>query len=527
MTPIRFIRQVTAGSLLTALMIATGFLVSIPTVSFAKSAKSPRFQHGEVLVKFKKAVSESASDTFAKKKRLKRKEKFAQERISLFQTEDGMSTEQMMQELRQDPNVEYVEPNYIRTVQEIPNDPHMKDMWGLKAINATAAWSKTTGNSSVTVAVLDTGALYQHADLAANMWNGSLSAGGCKNEDGAVIANGCPNHGWDFVNGDSNPLDDHGHGSHVASTIGAVGDNGTGVVGVNWNVKIMALKIARADGSLTSSDWIRGLSFAKNNGARVVNMSFAGDSASQAERDAIKNFPGLVIAASGNGGSDMIGDNNDVEPSYPASYHLPNMITVTATGSGDALGKFSNYGVESVDIAAPGVSILGASSVSNGISYYQYMSGTSMAAPHVAGLAALILGYQPSLTPSQIRTAILESGDPVAGLSNKTITGRRINASSALTYVDSHFSSTPPVVATAETDTTFDSPPPPSASPSQSSYPNGTLLKLLNRGYYYFVIDGKRKLLPYPTYRKYYYHKYPIVTVTQRDLLKIPIYYGK
>lgn len=541
MAPIRFVRQVTVGSLLTALLI-TGS-VAMPMNTSAKSFEnqasksiSLTFKHGEILVKFKPSVSDAAADSFAKKKRLKKKQKFKRERISLFQTEAGKSTEQMIQEFSQDPHVEYVEPNYIRTVQATPNDPHMKNLWGLKAMNAPAAWDKTTGNPSVTVAVLDTGALYQHADLAASMWDGSTNAGGCKDQYNVVIPGGCPHHGWDFVNDDNNPLDDHGHGSHVASTLGATGNNNTGIAGVNWKVKIMAMKIAGANGSLTSSDWIRGLYFAKNNGVNIVNMSFAGDLPSKAERDAIQNFPGLVVVASGNGGADAIGDNIDGDPSYPASYRLPNMISVAATASGDALGKFSNYGPQSVDIAAPGVNILGASSIQNGTSYYQYMSGTSMAAPHVTGLAALIWGYKPSLTMAEVRTAILESGDPIALLKGKTVTGRRINASNALAYVDEHYTpavqppipTIPPVVVIGDgmTDVPYYSPAPPVPSTTQP-YPNGTLLKLVNRGFYYFIINGKRKLIPYPTYRKYYYKKYPIVIVTQRDLLKVPIYRGK
>ena len=403
---------------------------------------------GEVLVKFKEKkidmdqVSGRASlNSFVYAEGLKKEDTIVPQNVTLLSSKSDESTEQLIDRLQDDSRVEYVVPNYLRKVfdttplQYIPNDSFFVDQWGLnnvsdKDIDAPEAWNIFKGSSSVIVGILDTGADFTHPDLVGNLWNGSIEAGGCKDDNGVVIEAGCPNHGWNYVTdidptNDNNPMDDHGHGTHVASTIGAKGDNGVGISGVSMNVSLMPIKVADSGGYLSSSDWIKGLNFAKQNGAKIVNASFGGLNYSQAEYDAIHDFPGLFIAAAGNSGS----DNDDIAtPNYPSNYDLSTIIAVAATDSLDALAGFSNYGVTSVDIGAPGVNIVGAIPGSD----YMESSGTSMAAPHVAGLAALILGYDTALTAAQVRDDILATGDIDPQLSGKVSTGRRINAYSAL-----------------------------------------------------------------------------------------------
>lgn len=408
---------------------------------------------GEVLVKFKEKkidmdrVSGKASlNSFVYAKGLKKEDTIVSQNVTLLSSKSNESTEQLIDRLQNDSRVEYVVPNYLRKVFDttairyVPSDSLFADQWGLDSvsdidIDAPEAWNIFKGSSSVIVGVLDTGADLTHPDLVPNLWNGSNEAGGCKDDNGAVIEAGCPHHGWNYVTdidptNDNNPTDDHGHGTHVSSIIGAKGNDGAGISGVNMDVTLMPIKVADKDGYLSSSDWIKGLNFAKENGAKIVNASFGGFQYSPAEYEAIQKFPGLFIAASGNSGSD---NDNIATPNYPSNYDLSNVIAVAATDSSDNLADFSNYGVTSVDVAAPGVHILGAVPplLSLGDSYV-YLSGTSMAAPHVAGLAALIWGYDTSLTAAQVREDILVTGDIDSHLSGKVSTGKRINAYNAL-----------------------------------------------------------------------------------------------
>ncbi len=416
--------------------------------SIAEEIISEPHVDGEVLVKFKEKkidmdqVSGRASlNSFVYAKGLKKEDTIVPQNVTLLSSKSNESTEQLIDRLQNDSRVEYVVPNYLRKVfdttpsQYLPNDSFFADQWGLdstsdKDIDAPEAWNIFKGSSSVIVGILDTGADLTHPDLVPNLWNGSIEVGGCKDDNGVVIEAGCPNHGWNYVTdidpiNDNNPTDDHGHGTHVSSIIGAKGDDGIGISGVNMNVTLMPIKVADKDGFLSSVDWIKGLNFAKQNGVKIVNASFGGFEYSPAEYEAIKQFPGLFIAASGNSGSD---NDNIATPNYPSNYDLSTIIAVAATDASDALADFSNYGVTSVDIGAPGVNILGAIPGSD----YMESSGTSMAAPHVAGLAALIWGYDTALTATQVRDDILATGDIDPQLSGKVSTGMRINAYNAL-----------------------------------------------------------------------------------------------
>lgn len=606
--------KVKKTSLILLLVLTSSFVSSWPLQNTKASTdggfgttvdlSSHDYKEGQVLVQFKrKSLNvDSASGkwslrNFASRHELKNTEVLAPQNLTVMESQNGESTEDMIQRLRSDPQIEHVEPNYVRHFEAIPNDTSFTQEWGMNNtqqtvqgisgaadadIDAPEAWDKYTGGTNVVVAVLDTGVAYNHPDLSGNMWDGS---GGCKDDLNVDIPGGCPNHGWDFVNNDNDPMDDHGHGTHVAGILGAEGNNARGVAGVNWTTKIMAVKVGDSTGVLIS-DWIKGLNFAKNNGAKVVNASFGGPDFSQIEEDTISSFNGLFIAAAGNSTN-----NNDTSHFYPSDYPEANIISVAATDQNDNLASFSNYGATSVDVGAPGVNIYstfpvyntvfsenfesltppdigtkftaGGNTTSNWgtfqvgtkvlyadvnhipyannadtyvtsnamdlsaksgatLSYdvscdtdntntptdylyvaaskdgtnfttisryyghgsgsfsddlfaylgsqtqfrfgwitdgsnvvvknydgchvdnvevvaydptgenYEYLSGTSMAAPHVTGEAALIWSYDPTLSAANVKDIILNSGDSKAGLSGKTVTGKRINLNNAL-----------------------------------------------------------------------------------------------
>ncbi len=366
--------------------------------------------------------------------------KYAEEsEISVLEITDEDTVAEKIAELENDPNVEYAEPNYTREITSIvTNDTHRGLLWGLDNtaqiidgvtgtndadIDAPEAWAINEGtNASVTVAVIDTGVLYTHPDLTANMWDGT----NCKNESGVAIVGGC-NHGYDYLNNDNTPLPSVPstpstfHGTHVAGIIGGQKNNDQGVIGVAPNVKIMAIKFG-----LDVSSEVKAIDFATQNGVKVINASYGGAGFSQPEFDAISRFKdagGIFIAASGNNNA-----NNDATGFYPASYDLDNIISVAATDQNDLLANFSNYGATSIDVGAPGTNIY-STVLSNG---YDYADGTSMATPHVTGLVALLWGYRPSLTATEVKDSILDNGDNLASLAGKTVTGKRINAFNTL-----------------------------------------------------------------------------------------------
>lgn len=363
-----------------------------------------------------------------------------------------------------------IEPDRIITSSALPNDPSFSRLWGLNNsgqtggvadadIDAAEAWNVTTGSRSVVVAVIDTGIDYRHPDLAANMWRNPREVAGDRiDNDGNGFVDDV--YGWDFANNDADPLDDDGHGTHVAGTIGAVGNNSVGVAGVNWQVSLMALKFLGADGSGTTSAAIAALNYAtmmrRSFGVNVVatNNSWGGGGASTALTNAIVsggNAGILAVAAAGNESA-----NNDTTPSYPANVESSAVISVAATDASNRLASFSNYGATTVDVAAPGSDIY---STTPNNTYASY-SGTSMATPHVAGLVALMAAANPQATASQIRAAILSTAVPVAGLAGKVATGGLINAAAAVNLIRGV--EPPP-------------PPPPPPPPSGNGEPNDSI----------------------------------------------------
>ena len=351
--------------------------------------------------------------------------------------------------LRGSPDVEYAEPNWIYQHGAVSTDTYFANgsLWGMYGgastpanqygSHAAAAWALNhTGSKGVHVGIIDEGIQVGHPDLDANVWKNPFDpADGVDNDGNGYIDD---TNGWDF-DGSNNTVYDGGargalgdHGTHVAGTIGAE-SNGTGVAGVNWNVTLISGKFLGRRGGTTANavaavDYFTDLK--KRHGLNIVatNNSWGGGGYSQALYDAIARANAadiLFIAAAGNGGSDQVGDNNDVVASFPSNYNLPNVIAVAAIDKDGALGTFSNFGATTVDIGAPGVGVWSTTAFSTYSSY----SGTSMATPHVSGGAALYAASHPGATAAAIKSAILGSAVPTASLDGKTVTGGRLNVS--------------------------------------------------------------------------------------------------
>jgi hypothetical protein len=421
------------------------FGLNLPPVQVAAQSQAPAYVPDEIIVRYRDGVEESKKDLGRFRVSGQRKKQFklvpGLEVIKLR----NVSVAEAIELYKQNPDVLYAEPNYILhltakpNLTATPNDPSFGNLWGLTKISAPSAWNVTTGNSNVVVGILDTGFDYTHPDLSANIFNNpnECVSNGVDN-DGNGYEDDC--HGIDVVNGDSDPMDDNNHGTHVAGTIGAVGNNSIGVVGVNWNVKMLSCKVFDANGSGSTDDAVDCLQyfqFMKNHGVNIVatNNSWGGGDFSQALYDAIdaqRQSDILFIAAAGNGDAFGIGQNNDAIPLYPCNYYLPNIICVAATTSNDSKAGFSNYGRHSVHVGAPGASIL--STVAGG--GYSSASGTSMATPHVAGLAALLkarsLDQNLNWDWRAIKNLILTGGNTVKSMTN-TISGKRINANGSMT----------------------------------------------------------------------------------------------
>jgi subtilisin family serine protease len=376
----------------------------------------------------------------------------------------GVGVEAALHKFRANPNVLYAEPNGRVQTMQTPSDPSFSSLYGLHNtgqtggtpdadIDAPEAWNITTGNSNTLVAVIDTGIDYTHPDLAANIWtNPGEIPDNFTDDDGNGYVDDV--HGYDFAYGDSDPFDDNYHGTHVAGTIGAVGNNDAGVVGVNWTAKIAAVKFLDADGYGSWEGAVAAIEYAVAIGARVSNNSWSGQGGSTALYDAIAAAGAaghLFVAAASNEGWDA-----DANPMYPAAYDLPNIISVAATDHNDERAYFSNWGATSVDLGAPGLDIY-STFPGNG---YGYLSGTSMATPHVTGVAALAFSLAGNVSYTEIRDAILGSVDPIDALSisgpTPVATGGRLNALGTLEALGMAVAGSTPaagaIVSTAPTD---------------------------------------------------------------------------
>lgn len=361
-----------------------------------------------------------------------------------------IGTEKAIAELLANPNVEFAEKNYIYHTDTIPNDAEFSLQWGLHNtgqsggtadadIDAPEAWEIFTGSSDITIAVIDTGIDYGHTDLQSNIWTNPGETGGGKETDGIDNdGNGKIDdwHGWDFVNSDNSPMDDHSHGTHVAGIAGARGNNETNVAGICWNVKLMPLKTFDNSGYGSTSACIAAIDYAISLESQVINASWGSYSYSAALYQALERAMAsgiLFVAAAGNDSY-----NTNTTPHYPSSYDIDNIISVLATTDTDTLSSFSNYGSYSVDLGAPG----GEDGTQNGyniLSTYPnnqtyYMAGTSMATPFVSGGSALVLGQRPTIDWWQAKTIILKSVDTKSALIGKARTYGRLNVLNVLNY---------------------------------------------------------------------------------------------
>ena len=396
-----------------------------------------------VLVGFRPNVSLAGQSDALADAGVVRVRRYPQIRSALV-TVGAQSTAGAIRDLDSDPRVAFAEPNFtVRASDVTPNDPFLPRLWGLDNtgqtvnwttgtadadIDAKEAWSVSTGSPDVVVAVIDTGVDVSHPDLAQNIWvNPGEDCAGCRTNGVDDDGNGYVDdwRGWDFVNGDNNPTDDNGHGTHVAGTIAAAGNNGLGVTGVTWSSKVMPLKFLAADGTGTAADAISAILYARAKGVPMLSNSWGGDEFSQAMLAAIHQTDEsgeLFVAAAGNDFT-----NTDTAPNYPSGYDVPNVLAVGATDQFDRKAWFSNYGARSVDLAAPGTNVY--STWRGGT--YRFEDGTSMAAPHVAGAAALAKAVFPNATGVGLKALLLRTVDPLASLAGTSRTGGRLNADHA------------------------------------------------------------------------------------------------
>ncbi len=398
---------------------------------------------GEVIVRFRPHVAAHRRAHLARSAGVRLSQWLGTRGVWLVHVRPGHTTTHAISELERSAGVRWAERNhYVSLNATTPDDPLFAQDWGLHNtgqvvqsltgtadadIDAPEAWDQTTGSSDVVVAVVDTGVDYSHPDLVANIWTNPGETGGGKESNGVDDdGNGYVDdwRGWNFGLDTNDPMDAVGHGTHVAGTIGAAGDNGTGVTGVNWNVRIMPLRVADAGGNLSDAAVAAAFAYAGHMGVKVVNASLGGAYTSTAELAAINGAPDtLFVVSSGN-------SNLNIKSTAISPCTLPaaNILCVGATGPTDTRASFSNYAPTQVDIAAPGVNIL---STLPG-DQYGYYNGTSMASPHVAGVAALVFAAYPTRSVAAVVAAILNGADRKSGLTTSFASGRRLNAAGAL-----------------------------------------------------------------------------------------------
>jgi subtilisin family serine protease len=432
-----------------ALIVLLGLMLVAPAAGRPqndgwKPTTERPFVSGELIVGFRDGVSNAEQSKTLGRFSGKVKRRFARIDGVLASVPSGRLQE-ARRALARDPRVEYAEPNFVLRTSNHgdPGDADFHQLWGLHNfgqpvaglpgtpdadIDALEAWQVSQGSANVVVGVIDTGVDYTHPDLSSQMWtNAGEDCAGCRSNGVDDDGNGYVDdwRGWDFANNDNNPMDDNGHGTHVAGTIGARQDS-QGIVGVAWRVRVMPLKFIGANGEGTAADALRAILYAASMGAHVTNNSYGGDGFSQAMLDAIRTADAsgsLFVAAAGNSFSD-----NDANPVYPAGYDAPNVISVAASDQFDRKAWFSNFGTASVDLASPGTSVY--STWPGG--GYRHSDGTSMAAPHVAGAAALARAAFPGASAVGLKALLLRGVDPLGSLSDATRTGGRLNVNTAV-----------------------------------------------------------------------------------------------
>ncbi len=398
-----------------------------------------KIRPGELVIKFKKYVSKNQMyglNGFLGSRVLKENDRL---RLFRVRIDTRLTMAMAIKMYLASGLVEIAEHNGVRKIHaDFPNDPDFLKQWGLTAIKAPDAWKKIHGDTDVVIAVIDTGIDYLHPDLQKNIWINQAEANGQTGIDDDNNGYIDDIYGWDFADNDNSPMDMDGHGTHIAGIIGAVKDNNIGIAGVCPNVKIMALKV-QGDGKddMDTFDIVEAVDYAQSQGARIINCSFGGADFQQGEFNAFQQFEdknnGLIICSAGNESANM--DGNLGTRIYPACYDLPGIISVAASSeisSGSyALANFSNYGINSVDVLAPGNNIL--STMPEKTDYeYAYMSGTSMAAGFVTGAAGLLYSRAPKMAFSLLKGILLNTVDSIDSAKERILTGGQINISRAM-----------------------------------------------------------------------------------------------
>ena len=452
------------GFLLIAVLLFFGFLFiksketkNLENLPKKSIPKGTTYVQDQIIVKYKDGVNPLDLEKKLKEIGVISQEKLYKDtndsvlkRYFIFKLKKGVSVEKIYEILNSFKEVENAEPNYIIHVQETPNDPNFQTQWGLKKIHAEDAWNISKGSKDVVVAVIDTGIDYKHEDLPADIIKGR-----------------------NFAYGNDDPMDDMWHGTHVSGTIGELTNNGKGGSGANWDARLMAIKACDANGACQGSAFIQGIRYAADNNAKVINMSLAGTpscSASQAVQDAINyalEKKVVIVVAAGNDGQDASNYN-------PASCN--GVVTVGATDNQDKRSIWSSTGSSNwgnrVDIAAPGTGILSTSPGG-----YRTASGTSMASPHVAGAAALLLSKCSNLAPREVRDFLVNNGDSIS--TDLPIGGRRLNIFNALNACSGGSTPTP----TSSVSPTGSIVPTPTPTPTPSTPPNVLSFSIIGRVY--------------------------------------------
>ncbi|MEK6705981.1 MAG: S8 family serine peptidase [Bdellovibrionota bacterium] len=367
--------------------------------------------------------------------------------LHLVKIADDRRMRDVIRSLKEESYVLFAEPNFIYRAFDdgIPNDPDFSKLWGLRNtgqtdseaqvgkagadINVLPLWQKgIRGSKKVLVAVIDTGIDWDHPDLKANLYTNTKEAdansSNGKDDDGNGFIDDV--HGWDFYSGSNKSRDDHNHGTHVSGTIGAVGNDGVGIVGVNWEASLIPVKFLSADGGGTLQGAVESINYARLMKANIMSNSWGGGGFSDIMKQAIEatRDAGIVfVAAAGNESN-----NNDRSPVYPATYDVENIVSVAATDNQDKIASFSNFGSKTVHVAAPGVRIY--SSIRDG--KYDFFSGTSMATPHVSGVIALMLAENQDLTYKDVKERLTRTSRPVRGLKNRVMSKGIVNAYNAV-----------------------------------------------------------------------------------------------
>jgi thermitase len=410
-------------------------LLAIVACPAAASAAAPAVS-GQILVGFKSGVSKQRQDQIlsAAQGRLARRFKAVRGgRLTLVRPRSGKATDALRKRLAANPDVAYAEPDFLLNASVTPNDPFYPLQWAVNDtpgdhdIDAPEAWNART--SCTKIAVLDTGVDTDHPDLVGNIYKSPDIPNNNKDDDGNGYVD--DTYGWNAITGKGSGEDDNGHGTHVSGIIGGHGNNGTGVAGICWSASIVPVKFMNSQGKGSTSDAIDGMEYAAKKGAKIINASFGCPSSSESLHDAVDYVQDkgvLLVVASGNDS-----ENIDTHPEYPASYTDSNILAVAASTDEDALASFSNYGDTAVDVAAPGDDIY-STYLGGG---YKYLSGTSMASPYAAGLAAMLKKQESGATYSNLRYAIRHDVDLPPAFKNKVAYDGRINAEKALAAIPS------------------------------------------------------------------------------------------